>query len=108
MKKYFVVLLALAFWSCGKDNSTTVNIQVDGNGCFISASDFDERSEFARQGLRTVNYVWECADYVSLVNGTEFLDKRVSLTFTGTTCLQFQGELVSEGHCLVGKVPLVQ
>lgn len=107
MKKILVVLLTLAVFGCGKNNSTTVGIQVDANGCFISASDFDERSEFARQGLRTVNYVWDCADYVSLVSGRSFKNQRVSLTFTDTVCLQFQGELVGEGRCLDGPVPFL-
>lgn len=108
MKKLLLALATLAVFSCGNDNSSTVSIQVDGNGCFISASDFDERSEFSRQGLRTVNYVWDCADYTSILNGREFDKKRVSLTFTETGCLQLQAELVTEGICFEGKVPIVQ
>ena len=108
MKKLLIVLVALAAFSCGKDNSSTVSVQVDGNGCFISASDFDERSEFAKKGLRTVNYVWDCADYTSLLDGREYDRKRVSLTFTETVCLQLQAEMVTEGLCFEGKVPVIQ
>jgi hypothetical protein len=108
MKKLLIVLVTLAAFSCGKDNSSTVSIQVGGNGCFISAADFDERSEFSRQGVRTVNYVWDCADYTSLLNVREFDRKRVSLTFTETVCLQLQAEMVTEGLCFEGKVPIVQ
>ena len=105
MKKIIVVLLALAVFGCGKDNSSEVGIQVDANGCFVSASDFNERSEYASEGLLTVNYVWDCSDYVSLVDGRSYKDKRVSLTFTNTVCLQFQAELVTEGLCLHGPGP---
>lgn len=108
MKKIILAVLALALFSCGTDNSTRVSVQIDGNGCFIAASDFDQRSEFASEGLRTVNYVWDCADYISVLNGREFDRKRVSLTFTDTVCLQLQAEMVTEGLCFEGKVPLVQ
>jgi hypothetical protein len=105
MKKILVVLLTLAVFGCGKDNSTDVGIQIDANGCFIAASDFNERSQYVSEGLTTVNYVWDCGDYVSLVDGRSYKDRRVSLTFTNTVCLQFQGELVTEGRCLHGPVP---
>ena len=108
MKKLVILLAALAVCACGKDNSSTVSIQIDGNGCFIAASDFDERSEFSRESRRTVNYVWDCADYTSPLSGIEYDRKRVSLTFTDTTCLQLQSEMVTEGICFEGKVPVVQ
>ena len=100
MKKFALVLiLAAALGACGTDNSSSVTVRLDGNGCLIEARDFDWSEESQSATLRTVNYRWECGSYTSLRSGRGFSDSRVTLTFTGTTCLQLTAEIIGAGYC---------
>jgi len=101
-----VLLLVLSAFACGKDNNTTAAFALDGNGCLINAIDYDwTATSITSQGLRTVNYVWECADYVNLL-GNPVTQKQVTLTFTGAACLQLTSEMVLTGYCTGGANPV--
>lgn len=105
MKKVLpVIILAALLTACGSDNSSTVRFSVDGNGCLIRADNFDWTEESLSGSFRTVNFRWECGEYTSPFSGETVEDKRVTLTFTGTTCLQLTSELVNAGFCEQGKI----
>lgn len=106
-KTMLVLLLAGLLSACGTDNSSTVRFGLDAGECLVAADDFDWVSESAtRGGLRTRVYVWECADYVNPSTDVNVEEKKVSLIFTGTACLQLTAELIEEGLCQHGKTPL--
>lgn len=107
MKKIALVfLLVVSAFACGKDNDTRVAYALDGNGCLINALDYDwTATSITSQGLQTVNYVWQCADYVNLL-GVPVTQKKVTLTFTGATCLQLTAEMIGAGYCTGGANPV--
>jgi hypothetical protein len=99
-----VFLLFIVPAACGSDNSSTVELAFDGNGCLVQAGNFDWTEEWEVDGFRTVNYRWECAEYTSPITGESLSDRRVTLTFTGTACLELTSELVNEGFCEEAKI----
>jgi len=104
MKRLFLVLsltaLALA---CGKDNSSKVNYAVDGSGCLIDARGYDwQQRDIADEGLITQNYRWDCADFTDIERDISVQERQVTLTFTGTTCLELTSVLVLSGYCVQG------
>jgi len=104
MKKVLCALfLVLALAACGTDNSSNVGFALDGNGCLIEARNFDWTEQSLSGTFRTVNYRWECGEYTSPFTGDSVIEKRVTLTFTGTSCLQLASEMISEGYCTQGK-----
>jgi hypothetical protein len=107
MKKVFcALLLAASLGSCGVDNSSSVQVALDGNGCLIQASNFDWFEESTTGTERTVNYRWECADHTSLRTGESVEAKRVTLTFIGASCLQLSAEVIGAGFCTDTKLQL--
>ena len=107
MKKVFcALLLAALLGSCGVDNSSDVQVSLDGNGCLIQASNFDWVEESTTETERTVNYRWECADHTSLRTGEPVSAKRVTLTFIGASCLQLSAEVIGAGFCTDTKLQL--
>ena len=97
-----VLLLTVLLCSCVEfpDNESTVRLELDDAGCLVAAFDFDWTSETkSPDGSRIVNYNWECAEYKGEI------EKKVLLTFAGTSCLTLSAEIVSEGLCLGGKTP---
>lgn len=107
MVKIPLLVLLLLLSACGEENSSTVGLEFDGAGCLVAAKDYDWTSEtVSKEGLRTVNYLWECASYLSPLTGRQWKEKQVTLTFMGTDCLRLEAELVQEGRCLQGKTPV--
>ena len=109
MKKFFAALLFAALTaSCGTDNSSTVSYQLDGNGCLVDASGYDIVNEvLTEEGLRSVNYIWECADYFDGAAGIDVTESKVTLIFEGTACLRRTATMIGVGYCLQGKTPLL-
>ena len=104
MKRVILVLslVALAF-ACGKDNSSTVDYAVDAGGCLIDARGFDwQQRDIADDGLITQNYRWDCADFTDIEREISEQERQVTLTFTGTTCLELTSVLVLSGYCVQG------
>jgi hypothetical protein len=102
------LLLAVLLASCsGEDNSSTVRFSLDGNGCLIQAVDFDWTEESISGDFRTVNYRWDCGEYVSPFSGRSVVEKDVTLTFTGTACLQLTAEVIVPGSCKAGATPVL-
>jgi hypothetical protein len=101
----FFLALLLASCSRDTDNSSTVRFSLDGNGCLIQASGFDWTDESIAEDFRTVNYRWYCGEYISLLTGRAEVEKDVTLTFTGTACLQLAAEVVLPGSCEAGTTP---
>jgi hypothetical protein len=104
-----VLLLAVLLASCSRDtdNSSTVQISLDANGCLIQAADFDWTAESISGDFRTVNYRWFCSEYVSPITGRSMVEKDVTLTFTGTACLQPTAEVIVPGSCKAGATPVL-
>jgi hypothetical protein len=101
-----VILLVVSAFACGKDNNSEARYALDGNGCLINAFDYDwTATSISGQGLQTVNYVWQCADYVNLL-GVPLTQKQVTLTFEGAACLQLTSEMVLTGYCTGGANPV--
>ena len=101
-----VLLLTLSAFACGKDNNTTARYALDASGCLVNAFDFDwTATSIGGDGVRTVNYRWDCASYVNTL-GIPVTEKRVTLTFSGTTCLQLSAEQVGAGYCTGGANPV--
>jgi hypothetical protein len=109
MKKFSIALLAvlsiavLAF-SCGTDNSSTVSYQIDEFGCLADISGYDivNESQYPT-GLRSVNYIWECADYYNPAAQIDVTESKVTLIFEGGACLRHTATMVGAGYCTVGK-----
>lgn len=110
MKKIlFLICMAAAFLSCGKDNSSTVAYTTDGNGCLIQASGYDMESKVRNNatGEITATYIWECADYVNAGQGVDVQEKKVTLIFKGGACLQLTVSMVGDGFCRQGTTPVL-
>jgi hypothetical protein len=109
MKRLFAVLLFAALTaSCGTDNSSTVSFQLDGNGCLVDVSGYDIVNEVQSEtGLRSVNYIWECADYYNPAAGIDVTESKVTLIFEGTACLKHTATMIGDGYCTVGKTPVL-
>lgn len=106
MRKILLALLLLLPTACGKDNASTVGLEFDGAGCLVAAIDYEWSSEaVSKEGVRTVNYRWECASYSSPLTGRDLKEKQVTLSFVGTSCLVLDSELILEGRCFQGKTP---
>jgi hypothetical protein len=109
MKRTLCALfLAVLLASCsGEDNSSAVRLSLDGNGCLIQAVDFDWTAESISGDFRTVNYRWNCGEYVSPLSGRSVAEKDVTLIFTGTACLQLTAEVILPGSCKAGATPVL-
>jgi hypothetical protein len=109
MKKLFSALLFAALTaSCGTDNSSTVSYQLDGNGCLVDVSGYDIFNEVqTEEGIWSVNYIWECADYFNAAAEIDVTESKVTLIFEGTACLRLTATMVGAGYCKQGKTPLL-
>jgi hypothetical protein len=107
-KMLFVLLMAALLPACSTDNSSTVRYNVDANGCLVNASGYDWTAESAVDiGIQTVNFRWDCADYVSPISELSVDQSRVTLTFNGVGCLQLTAELIEVGWCTEGLAPIL-
>lgn len=108
MKRFaFVLILAFLAASCGTDNQSRVRFELDEQGCLISASDYNEAAISATdEGFRTANFNWWCADYANIEEGISVSEKRVTLTFTGTDCLELTATVIGAGYCTGGANPI--
>lgn len=109
MKKLFAVLLFAALTaSCGTDNSSTVSYRLDENACLADVSGYDIVNEVQDStGLRSVNYIWECADYFNASAQIDVTQSKVTLIFEGVACLKHTATMVGAGYCTGGKAPLL-
>ena len=109
MKKLLAALLFAALTaSCGTDNSSTVSYQLDENACLADISGYDIFNEVVtEEGIRSVNYVWECADYFNASAQIDVTQSKVTLIFEGAACLKLTATMVSAGYCTGGKAPVL-
>ena len=109
MKKILILLCLAAFHAgCGGDNSSTVSFEVDANGCLVGASGFDTESRvITREGVVTATYIWECASYENPGAGIDVEESKVTLIFTGTTCLELTATDIGAGYCTNGITPVL-
>lgn len=103
-----MLTLVILAASCGTDNRTTVKYELDQQGCLVSASNYNDAAISATdEGFRTANFNWWCADYANIEEGISVREKRVTLTFTGTTCLELSATVVGAGYCTGGANPIL-
>jgi len=97
-----VLILALLLTGCGKnpsepDNHSTVVYTLDSSGCFQSAQQYDDYSEFTMDKYKAKTFTWYCADYKTYHNAY------VSIDFdngnNGGICLKLSNVYVSGGIC---------
>jgi hypothetical protein len=110
MKRLLAALLFAALTaSCSTpNNSSTVSYQLDGNGCLVDVSGYDIFNEVeTEEGIRSVNYVWECGDYFNEAAEIDVTESKVTLIFEGTGCLKLTATMISNGYCTQGKAPVL-